>query len=398
MHRATGFPRDDAPPVTRAASVALRDRTVVEHPSKQEADLSRLKTPLCELLNIEYPILQAGMGGVAFGPLAAAVSKAGGLGTIAAISPTPERVEQEIKLVRSLTDKPLCVDIGFPLRAPKNLASIKIENLPSPIVQLQKEIEALGIEVKPVDDQAMGIEDAKTKLEICFAHKVEVIACALGTPAWVVDECHARGVKVISMVGSARHAKTAIKAGTDVVVVQGTEGGGHTGDVGLITLLAEVLEFSPVPVVAAGGIVTGAQIAAVLTQGAQGVWVGTRFIGSQEATVGPNYKQSIVEAGYDQTIRSLLFDGLYVRQLKNRYTEVWEGHEDEMLPYPEQRVAIGPVRFASVEADLKDHQPLPAGQGSSLIRDVPPAGDVLRRLVDETVATLKDSRGRVEFA
>lgn len=357
--------------------------------------MATLKTPLCDLLGIEFPILQAGMGGVAFGPLAAAVSKAGGLGTIAAISPTPERVEQEIKLVRSLTDKPLCVDIGFPLRAPKDLSSIKIDVLPSPIVQLQKEIEALGVEVKPVDDQAMGIEDAKVKLDICFRHKVEVIACALGTPKWVVDECHARGVKTISMVGSARHAKSAIKAGTDVVVVQGTEGGGHTGDVGLITLLAEVLEFATVPVVAAGGIVNGSQIAGVLTQGAQGVWVGTRFIGSHEATVGPNYKQSIVEAGYDQTIRSLLFDGLYVRQLKNRYTEVWEGHEDEILPYPAQRVAIGPVRFAAVEADLKDHQPLPAGQGSSLIKDVPPASEVLSRLVDETVAALRNARERL---
>jgi NAD(P)H-dependent flavin oxidoreductase YrpB (nitropropane dioxygenase family) len=148
-------------------------------------------------------------------------------------------------------------------------------------------------------------------------------------------------------------------------------------------------------VVAAGGIVNGAQIAGVLTQGAQGVWVGTRFIATHEATVGPNYKQSIVEAGYDQTIRSLLFDGLYVRQLKNRYTEVWEGHEQEILPYPAQRVAIGPVRFAAVEADMKDHQPLPAGQGSSLIKDVRPAGDVLRRLADETVAALLASRDRL---
>ena len=90
---------------------------------------------------------------------------------------------------------------------------------------------------------------------------MEVIACALGTPKWVVEECHARGVKVISIVGRASHARTAIRNGTDIVVVQGTEGGGHTGDIGLITLLAEVLEFSTVPVVAAGGIVNGSQIA-----------------------------------------------------------------------------------------------------------------------------------------
>ncbi|MGC4250105.1 MAG: nitronate monooxygenase [Sphingobium sp.] len=360
--------------------------------------MATLKTPLCELLNIEYPILQAGMGGVAFGPLAAAVSKAGGLGTIAAISPTPERVEQEIKLVRSITDKPVCVDIGFPARAPKELAEVSLDNLPSPLQELHKEIEALGVEIKKTDDQAMSIEDAKAKLDIALSYGVEVIACALGTPAWVVEECHKRGAKVIGIVGKASHACSAIRNGADVIVVQGTEGGGHTGDVGLITLLAEVLEFATVPVVAAGGIVNGAQIAGVLTQGAQGVWVGTRFIGTEESSVGPNYKQSIVEAGYDSTIRSLLFDGLYVRQIKNRFTEVWDGKENELLPYPLQRVAVAPSRFAAAAADMKDHQALPAGQGSSLIRDLPPAGDVLRRLVEETVTTLGTARDRFQFS
>jgi NAD(P)H-dependent flavin oxidoreductase YrpB (nitropropane dioxygenase family) len=360
--------------------------------------LATLKTPLCELLGIEYPILQAGMGGVAFGPLAAAVSAAGGLGTIAAISPTPQRVEEEIKLVRSLTDKPLCVDIGFPARAPKEIAEVKLDNLPEPVRQLQREVEAMGVPVNPVDDKAMSIDDAKAKLEICFRHKVEVVACALGTPQWAVEECHAHGVKVIGIVGSAKHAKSAIRNGADVIVVQGTEGGGHTGDVGLITLLAEVLEFATVPVVAAGGIVNGSQIAGVLTQGAQGVWVGTRFINTFESSVGKNYKQSIVDAGYDSTIRSLLFDGLYVRQIRNRFTEVWEGHENELLPYPLQRMAMSPVRFAAAAADLKDQQALPAGQGSSLIKDVLPAGEVLQRLVKETVSALRQSRERVQFS
>lgn len=359
--------------------------------------MTKLTTPLCALLGLEFPILQAGMGGVAFGPLAAAVSKAGGLGTIAAISPAPERVEQEIKLVRTLTDKPVCVDIGFPARAPSVLSEVKLDDLPGPIKQLQHEVEALGVKVAPVDDQAMSVDDAKAKLEICFRHKVEVIACALGTPKWAVDSCYEHGVKVISVVGKAAHARSAIRNGADVVVVQGTEGGGHTGDVGLITLLAEVIEFATVPVVAAGGIVNGAQIAAVLTQGAQGVWIGTRFISTPESSVGPNYKQSIVGASYDDTIRSLLFDGLYVRQLRNRFTEVWDGHEDEMLPYPLQRLAQGPVRFATAAADLKGHQALPAGQDSSLIRDLLPAGEVLRRLVDETVATLRHMRERVTF-
>ncbi|MEV6362364.1 NAD(P)H-dependent flavin oxidoreductase [Nocardia asteroides] len=356
-----------------------------------------LKTDLCDLLNIEYPILQAGMGGVAFGPLAAAVSKAGGLGTIAAISPSPERVEEEIKFVRSVTDKPLCVDIGFPPRAPQNPEPVPADQVPGPIKELEAEMRALGVDPTPVDDKAMGIEDAKRKMEICREYGVEVIACALGTPEWAVEQAHSWGAKTISMVGRASHAKRAIANGTDIVVVQGTEGGGHTGDVGLITLLQEVLDFATVPVVAAGGIVTGDQIAAVLTQGAQGAWIGTRFINTVESSVGPNYKQSIVEADHDTTIRSLIFDGLYVRQLQNRFTEVWKGHEAQLLPYPHQRVAISPARFAAAAADLKDQQALPAGQGSGLIRDVAPAAEVLERLVAETAAALDAAKGRIRY-
>ena len=360
--------------------------------------MTTLRTPLCDLLGIEYPILQAGMGGVAFGPLAAAVSRAGGLGTIAAISPTPKRLEQEIRLARSLTNKPLCVDIGFPLRAPNESSDVTLPPLPTPLLQLKKEIEDLGVQVVPTEDQAMGIEDATAKLEICFRHGVEAIACALGTPAWVVEACHSRGVRTLSIVGRASHARTAIQNGTDIVVVQGTEGGGHTGDVGLITLLAEVLDFATVPVVAAGGLVHGSQIAAVLTQGAAGAWVGTRFIATEEASVGENYKRSIVEAEHDSTIRSLIFDGLFVRQLRNRFTEVWSGHMDEVQPYPTQRLVVAPVRFAAWAADLKEHQPLPAGQGAGLIHDVLPAAEVLERLVSETVTALNTSAGRIQFS
>jgi NAD(P)H-dependent flavin oxidoreductase YrpB (nitropropane dioxygenase family) len=253
------------------------------------------------------------------------------------------------------------------------------------------------VELKQPDDKAMNPEDARIKLDLCFKHEVEVIACAMGTPKWVVDECHSRGIKVIGMAGKASHARAALESGADVVVVQGREAGGHTGDVGLVTLLAEVLEFSTVPVAAAGGIVNGAQIAGLLTHGAQGVWVGTRFIGTHEASVGDNYKQAILDAGYDGTVRSLPFDGLSVRMLRNRFTDVWEGHEHEILPYPLQRVAVGPLRFAAAAADLRDYQAMPAGQGSSMVRDILPAGELVQRLVKEAIAALRASRERVQI-
>lgn len=356
-----------------------------------------LSTPLCALLGIDVPILQAGMGNVAYARLAAAVANAGGLGSIGGIDITPAQVEDEIAVFRSLSDKPLCLDLGFPASAPQGVDHVDVPPLPAPLRQLKVELEDRGIDVVPTTDQAISLADNKLKLEIALDRGVEIIACALGTPAWVVELCHARGAKTLSIVGRAKHARHAIRNGTDVVVVQGTEGGGHTGDVGLITLLAEVLEFSTVPVVAAGGLVKGAQIAACLTMGAQGVWVGTRFLATKESGSEDVFKEAVVEAGYDSTIRSLVFDGLYVRMLQNRFTQVWEGHEDEVSPYPAQRVLTMPFKYAAMKSHLKSHMSLPSGAGAGMINDVPSAAEVLGVLVEETVESLQTLSQRVQF-
>jgi NAD(P)H-dependent flavin oxidoreductase YrpB (nitropropane dioxygenase family) len=201
----------------------------------------------------------------------------------------------------------------------------------------------------------------------------------------------------MSIVGLAKHARSAIRNGTDVVIVQGTEGGGHTGDVGLITLLAEVLEFSTVPVIAAGGLVKGSQIAACLTAGAQGAWVGTRFLATRESGSEDVFKEAVLDAGYDSTLRSVLFDGLHVRMLRNRFTEVWEGHEEELSPYPVQRVLTMPFKYAAMRANLKSHMSLPSGAGAGMITDLPGAAEVLDRLVEETVEALRRVEKTVEF-
>ncbi len=356
-----------------------------------------LRTPLCDLLGIDVPIMQAGMGNVAYGRIAAAVSNAGGLGSIGGIDITPAELDEEIKLFRTLSDRPLCVDLGFPANAPNGLDDVQIPELPGPLRTLKKELYENGIEVVPTTDQAISLADNKKKLELSLDHGVEIIACALGTPAWVVEACHAKGAKVMSIVGQAKHARSAIRSGTDLIIVQGTEGGGHTGDVGLITLLAEVLEFSTVPVVAAGGLVKGAQIAACLTLGAQGAWVGTRFLATKESGSEDEFKEAVVEAGYDSTLRSLLFDGLHVRMLRNRFTEVWEGHENELSPYPVQRVLTMPFKYAAMRAHLTSHMSLPSGAGAGMINDLPGAAEVLDRLVEETVDALRVVGKTVEY-
>jgi NAD(P)H-dependent flavin oxidoreductase YrpB (nitropropane dioxygenase family) len=190
-----------------------------------------LQTPICDLLGIDVPIMQAGMGGVAYGRLAAAVSNAGGLGSIGGIDITPDKLDAEIRLFRELSSRPLCVDLGFPAHAPKGLTDVDVPaELPAPLQQLQRELREHGVELGPTHDQAISIADNRLKLEIALGHKAEVIACALGTPSWVVEACRAKVAKVMSIVGLAKHASSAIRSGTDVVIVQGTEGGGHTGD------------------------------------------------------------------------------------------------------------------------------------------------------------------------
>lgn len=359
----------------------------------------KLRTPICDLLGIDVPILQAGMGGVTYAEIAAAVSNAGGLGAIGGIDIPVDEFEDEIKLFRKLSDKPLCVDLGFPMKAPGGLADVAMPSeLPDPIQQLHRELEARGVQVKPTHDQAISAADNKKKLEISLDYGVEVVACALGTPAWVVEDCHKQGAKVLSIVGLAKHAKSAIRNGTDAIVVQGTEGGGHTGDIGLITLLAEVLDFSSVPVIAAGGLANGAQIAGCLVQGAQGAWVGTRFLVSKESRAEDDFKQAIIEADHDMTLRSPIFDGLHVRQLRNRFTDVWNGRWNELQPYPIQRLLTSPIKWAAHRANLKDYMNLACGQGSGLIRDLPGAAEVLDRLVEETVAAMEAAQNRIQFS
>ena len=156
-----------------------------------------LRTPICDLLGIDVPIMQAGMGNVAYGRLAAAVANAGGLGSIGGIDIPPEEVEAEIKLFRELSDKPLCLDLGFPANAPTGLGDVAVPDLPQPLQQLKKELSEHGVEVVPTTDQAISLADNKRKLEIALDLGVEVIACALGTPKWVVETCHERGAKVM---------------------------------------------------------------------------------------------------------------------------------------------------------------------------------------------------------
>ena len=238
-----------------------------------------MKTRLTELLKIEHPVMLAGMGGVSYSALTAAVSQAGGFGCLGASAMNQEQMVDEISLVASATKKPFGVDL--------------LTAMP---------------------------DSLERSVELLIEGGASVFVAGLGIPANVVETCHSAGVLVASMCGKVDHARRAVDAGCDFVVAQGTEAGGHTGQVAtlpLVPMIVDVVDGS-VPVVAAGGIFDGRGLAAALMLGADGIWVGTRFIATPEARSVVGFKEGILAAKEDGTIVSRAFSGKTMRVLKIR--------------------------------------------------------------------------------
>ena len=307
---------------------------------------SRLRTAICELFGTEYPIWLAGMGGVSMAPLVAAVSNAGGLGVIGAATLGVEGLRREIRKTRELTDKPFAVDLLAPVP-----------------------------------------EMIRPHMKVVFEEEVKIFVAGLGVPREFIAEMHERGMKVVVMIGKVGHAVRAEEAGADAVVAQGTEAGGHTGEIGALALVPQVVDAVRIPVLAAGGIVDGRGMVAALALGAQGVVIGTRFIASQEATAAPAYKQAILKAGDDSTVRTRCYTGKPARTIRNPYVAELERDPAKIQPFPEQ-VAYssqqGVLDYAGLRGDCDPQRSfMPAGQGSGGIHDLRPAEEIFRSILDE---------------
>jgi enoyl-[acyl-carrier protein] reductase II len=324
------------------------------------ATRSALHTPICDLLGIRYPICQAGMGYVARSALAAAVSAAGGLGVIAAANLSPRELREEIKKVRDQTDRPFGVDILF--------ASVRVA----------------GSEAQQFTDTVRAWAD------ITLEEKVPVLVAGLGNPGPVTAQAHRLGMKVMALCGNVKQALDHAANGVDVVIAQGHEAGGHTGRIaGLVLIPAAVDALAPRPVLAAGGMADGRGIAAALALGAQGVWMGTRFIATPEAYCHDNYKKRVVALDEEGTVVTRAASGKPCRLIRNNFTREWEKREGEIQPFPVQAARVG--RDAGIRArelgDV-DNGNAPCGQSAGLIREIVPAGEVVRRLVAETEEVL----------
>ena len=326
--------------------------------------MARIRTPICERLGIEHPVFQAGMGWVARADLAAAVSEAGGLGVVGAGSTMDgEQLRAEIRRVRELTDKPFGVDILF--------ATVRAE----------------GERVARYTDTVQGM------VEAVLEERVPVLVSGLGSPAAVVPAAHERGIYVMSVVGAVRHAEKAVADGVDAVIASGMDGGGHVGRIGTAALVPAVVDAVDAPVLAGGGLADGRGLAAALAFGAQGVWMGTRFIATAESRSHDNYKHRIAETDVAGTVVTRAHSGKPCRLIDNDFTRGWSGREAEIEPFPLQAMKVGhpASERGRIEGDVEAGV-LPAGQSCGMIGDVVPAGEVVRRVVEEAALAMERIR------
>jgi len=357
---------------------------------------------ICELLGIEYPIL-------AFShcrDVVAAVSKAGGFGVLGAVTYTPDELEIELKWIEdNVGERPYGIDVLIPAGLggmdevkDSDLAKVDVKSLlPEQHRRFVDELlEQYG--VPPLSRERSnpfglgGLSLPSTLVEVALAHPIKLVASALGPPPpRVVEAAHERGVPVAALVGTVEHALRQKEAGVDVIVAQGTEAGGHTGEIGTMVLVPEVVDaVAPVPVLAAGGIATGRQMAAAMALGAQGVWTGSVWLTTEEAETHPVVKEKFLSASSRDTVRSKSRTGKPARQLRSAWTEAWEGPDSPgALPMPlqpllveEALVRIGRSATAGNEG-AKQLVNYFVGQVVGSLKTVKPARQVVLDMVSE---------------
>jgi len=370
-----------------------------------------LNSRICDMLKIEYPIVLAGMGGASVPALAAAVSNAGGLGVLGAAACAPERLRDWIRQTRKLTDKPFGVDTLLPasVRRGKPPQSGAAPADPMALAAEYRQFaadfmasEGLANADGEAARRAIGGRDAEggpplfskeffeAQMEVVIEEKVPVYAAGLGNPGPWMDRLHANGTVVMAVVGKVQHARQVVESGIDMIVAQGHDGGGHNSPIGTISLIPQVVDSvgDRVPVLGAGGISDGRGVAAAFMLGAEGAWVGTAFLATEEAGIEDFQKEAIVEGGDADTVVSRSITGKPARMIRNKWADAWVAAGKEPLPMPYQSMIAGPVMAAGIEAKRKDILPGFAGQGIGLIHAVRPAAAVLADLVSDAESAL----------
>ena len=378
-----------------------------------------MNSKICELLDIEFPL-------VAFThcrDVVVAVSKAGGCGVLGAVGMSPEQLEQELKWIDDHIDgKPYGVDVLIPNKMVDQSEKFDPEKLKGMIPQEYADFRADVLENHDIEASDLRTIDtagssfaantksdgAKALLDVAFNHPIKLIANALGVPPdWMLEMGKENDVKVAALLGTAQHAINQVKAGVDILVVSGTEAGGHCGSVSTMVLIPEVYEaiqpYGDVPILAAGGIVTGKQMAAAMTMGASGAWCGSVWLTTVESEVPPVIKEKMVAANSSQTVRSRSRTGKHSRQLVSPWTEAWESESaPEPLPMPLQPMVAEPAlqkvaKLAEGGHDgAKDLATYWVGQGVGLMNQSISASDVVQEFKEDFIGAYERLTGFVK--
>ena len=377
-----------------------------------------MNSKICELLDIEFPL-------VAFThcrDVVVAVSKAGGCGVLGAVGMSPEQLEKELQWIDEHIDgKPYGVDVLIPNKMVDQSEKFDAEKLKGMIPQEYADFRADVLENHDIEASELRTIDtagssfaantkadgAKALLDVAFSHPIKLIANALGVPPdWMLEMGKENDVKVAALLGTAQHAINQVKAGVDILVVSGTEAGGHCGSVSTMVLIPEVYEaiqpYGDTPILAAGGIVTGKQMAAAMTMGASGAWCGSVWLTTVESEVPPVIKEKMVAANSSQTTRSRSRTGKHSRQLVSPWTQAWESeHAPDPLPMPLQPMVAEPAlqkvaKLAEGGHDgARDLSTYWVGQGVGLMNQSISASDVVQEFKEDFVEAYERLTGFV---
>jgi nitronate monooxygenase len=368
-----------------------------------------LRTKLCDMLGIEYPIVSAGMGPTMIGEnagapveLVVAVSEAGGMGVLGGSGFTVEGLREAIRDIKSRTKKPYGVDLLLPskLDTSGRLSQPDIKELPlSQVIKslpqvYQDWVKKIKEEFNLPDVEIMIRMNTTTmrpqeSVQVCIEERVPLFCAGLGNPGFMVAEAHAAGMKVLGITGNTKNARRMAQSGIDLLVAQGHEGGGHTGRIGTMALVPQAIDAAyPVPVLAAGGIGDGRGLAAALAMGCVGVWIGTRFVATNEGGALPVNKQHIVDATDEDTRVSRAYTGKTLRATYSKFHDLWDGSGLDPLPFPTQVLISSALLASFIEGKKDDHVGGLAGQVSGLIKEIKPARQVIEEMVEEAVDIL----------
>jgi nitronate monooxygenase len=347
----------------------------------------QLETGLCQMFNIRYPIFLAGMaGGPSTVKLVAAVSNAGGLGTLGAAYMEPTAIREAILEIRQLTNAPFAVNL-FSIQVPDNNTRIKEAQR-----ELDRVRDVLGLS-HATEELVITPDRFEEQFAVLLEEKVPVISTAFGVLSEpLMRQAKSAGIRIVTMVTTVREALLAEQAGCDAIVAQGSEAGGHRGtfdiskhpmgaNVGTFALVPQVVDRVKIPVIAAGGIMDGRGLVAALVLGAQGVQMGTRFLTAIESGAHVSYKQALLESTEESTVLTKVFSGRPARGVLNKFIRQWDASGVEPLPFPTQNTATRDIRNAAARQSNADYMSLWAGQGTRLLT----SGQHAENIVAETI-------------